>query len=59
MVGSNSNGPNSNGGYFRPWRKGEIWGPENLWKTLPVAPDKQLLLCPVAGLSVGLRAKEI
>lgn len=54
MVGSNSNGPNSNGGYFRPWRKGEIWGPENLWKTL-----KQLLLCPVAGLSVGLRAKEI
>ena len=41
------------------YRKTKILGPESAWITLPAALGRQLLLCSVAGLSVGLRGKEI
>ena len=53
MVGSDSDG-----GCFRPWTEGKVWGLD-LWKTRPVAPSRLLPLRTAAGLSVGLRAKEI
>lgn len=57
--GSNASGANSNGGCFRPEKNGKIWGPESAWITLPAALGRQLLLCSVSGLSMGLRGKEI
>lgn len=43
---------------FKATENGKIWGPESAWIILPAALGRQLLLCSVAGLSVGLRVRK-